>query len=197
MDALLLSGGVDSVALAAWRRPQVGITIDYGQACASAEFRAAAQVCRDLKIDHHCLTVSAAELGSGDLAGKPAHPEAPASDWWPFRNQFLLTVGAMRAVALGLDRLLIGIVKSDSFHSDGTGEFVEWMDGVLKLQEGHLRVDAPAIRMTSVKLIRESRIPMSVLCWAHSCHTANQACGRCRGCNKHRDVMAELGYEPY
>jgi 7-cyano-7-deazaguanine synthase len=136
-------------------------------------------------------------LGSGDLAGKPPHANAPASDWWPFRNQFLLTVAAMHAVDLGVNRLLIGIVRSDSFHSDGTAEFVKRMNDVLMLQEGHVRVEAPAVQMTSVELIRQSGISLALLCWAHSCHTANQACGRCRGCNKHREIMAELGHGPY
>jgi len=62
------------------------------------------------------------------------------------------------------------------------------------LQEGRIRVEAPAIHGSTVDLIRKSEIPYSLLAWAHSCHTGNIACGRCRGCNKHRNVVAELGY---
>ena len=37
--ALLLSGGMDSIALAYWKRPDIALTIDYGQAAADAEER--------------------------------------------------------------------------------------------------------------------------------------------------------------
>ena len=36
MRALLLSGGMDSIALAFWKRPEIAITIDYGQRAAEA-----------------------------------------------------------------------------------------------------------------------------------------------------------------
>jgi 7-cyano-7-deazaguanine synthase len=197
VDALLLSGGLDSIAIAAWKKPEIAITVDYGQICAPAELRASAQVCEEMRIAHHCIQVNAADVGSGDLSGKPAHPDSPASEWWPFRNQFLLTVGAMRAIALGLDRLLIGTVKSDAFHADGTAAFIDCMDAVLRMQEGSIRVSAPALQLTSAELIRMSGVPLSTLCWAHSCHTSEYACGRCRGCYKHHEVMAELGHEAF
>jgi 7-cyano-7-deazaguanine synthase len=38
---LLLSGGMDSVALAYWLRPDVAFTIDYGQLSAEGELRSA------------------------------------------------------------------------------------------------------------------------------------------------------------
>ena len=38
--ALLLSGGMDSVAIAYWKRPRYGITINYGQEPAEGEIRA-------------------------------------------------------------------------------------------------------------------------------------------------------------
>jgi len=36
MKAILLSGGLDSIALAYWLRPQIAVTIDYGQRPARA-----------------------------------------------------------------------------------------------------------------------------------------------------------------
>lgn len=42
--ALLLSGGMDSVSIAWWLRPDVALTIDYGQKPAEAEIDAAGQV---------------------------------------------------------------------------------------------------------------------------------------------------------
>lgn len=37
MAALLLSGGMDSVSIAWWKRPKVSIFVDYGQKPAQAE----------------------------------------------------------------------------------------------------------------------------------------------------------------
>jgi len=102
----------------------------------------------------------------------------------------------MRAVALGVNRLLIGSVASDGVHADGRLEFFEALDLLTAMQEGDIRVEAPAIRLSSVELIRRSEVPRSILCWAHSCHVASLACGVCRGCAKHREVAADLwGYE--
>ena len=193
-DALLLSGGLDSVALAAWLRPQHAITCDYGQISAQGEIRAAQQVSSELRIDHHVITVNCRTLGSGDLAGAAPTSIAPAPEWWPFRNQLLITLTAMLAVRLGATRLLLGTVASDGFHVDGTKAFMEAIDHTCRLQEGNIRVAAPAIDLTSSELIRTSGVDIGLLAWAHSCHTGPWACGQCRGCCKHRLVMQELGY---
>jgi 7-cyano-7-deazaguanine synthase len=196
-SALLLSGGQDSVALAYWLRPRWAITIDYGQVPAEAEVVAASAVCRDLGIEHVVVRVDCSALGSGDMAGTKPLEMAPVSEWWPYRNQLLLTLAAGSAISRGATELLIGTVSTDSSHTDGTPEFIAAMDYLFALQEGSLRVRAPAIGMTSSELIRTSLIPMEVLAWAHSCHTSRWACGACRGCIKHKNVMHELGHEPY
>lgn len=197
MDAILLSGGMDSIALAAWVRPSKALTIDYGQLCADAELRAARQASEELGIEHSAITVDCRDLGSGDLAGTKASSLAGASDWWPFRNQLLVTLAAAWAIKVGTDRLMLGTVKTDSSHLDGTPQFIRLIDGLLQMQEGSLRVEAPAIGFSTAELVRKSGIELSVLAWAHSCHKANYACGLCRGCQKHREVMTELGYGAY
>ncbi len=190
--ALLLSGGMDSLCIAWWKRPDVAITIDYGQLPAQAEFAAAAEICRSLGIEHHFVTVDCASLGSGDLAGRGANSNAPASDWWPYRNQMLVTFAAMKGISLGVERLLIGTVESDGSHKDGTAEFVRAMAELLSMQEGGMVVEAPAIDLTTTQLVRISGVPEGQLAWAHSCHKANVACGNCRGCNKYLHTLQEL-----
>jgi 7-cyano-7-deazaguanine synthase len=189
---ILLSGGMDSIALAYWHRPEVALTINYGQRSAGGEIRAAAEVARILGSIHETISVNCASLGSGDLAGSAPLAVAPVPEWWPFRNQLLVTLAAMRGVALGLDRLLVGSVASDGVHVDGQPEFYARLDSLLSIQEGGMRVLAPAARMSSAELIRQSKVPRRILCWAHSCHIDEVACGYCRGCNKHREVMGEL-----
>jgi 7-cyano-7-deazaguanine synthase len=188
---------MDSTALAAWLRPEIAFTINYGQRSAAGELRAAAAVCEELSIKHEVVTVDCARLGSGDLAGTPPISVAPIPEWWPYRNQLLITVAAMRAIAADVTTLLLGTVASDRQHTDGTPEFVSAISDLLAFQEGNLRVEAPAINMSSAELVRRSGISRSVLAWAHSCHVDEFACGNCRGCYKHREVTAELWGEGY
>ena len=195
--ALLLSGGMDSVAIAWWLQPDYAFTIDYGQKPAGGEIRAAAAVAADLGITHEVLRCDVAALGSGDLAGQPADPQAPVREWWPFRNQLLVTVAGMRAVGLGASRLLIGALRTDGLHADGTPAFVAALDSLLALQEGGIRLDAPAITLDGPELIVQSGIPMEVLAWSHSCHVSDYACGECRGCRKHYETLQALGHDPY
>ncbi len=189
---LLLSGGIDSAALAFWKKPSAAFTIDYGQVSAAGEIRASSQIAKELGIHHEVIRVDCHSLGSGDLAATPAHPEAPASEWWPYRNQLLITLAAMKAISIGANRLIVGTVKTDSFHADGTSLFYEHLDRLLSIQEGSLRVETPAIHITSAELVRQSGIPAPIIGWTHSCHKSPYSCGSCRGCWKHQSVLHEL-----
>ena len=192
-SAILLSGGLDSIALAYWKRPNLAITVDYGQVCSVAEIRAAQVFCQEIDMPHKVIAIDCSSLGSGDLSGKPKDPVAPESDWWPFRNQLLITLCGMSLLPESISKMLIGTVKSDGQHVDGTADFIEQISGLMRSQEGGVVVDAPAAMMTTNELIQASDIPLDLLAWGHSCHTSNLACGRCRGCNKHRLVMEAVG----
>ncbi len=198
MRGLLISGGMDSIALAAWQRPELAFTIDYGQRAAATEVAVSQQVCAELGIKHEVISVDCSPLGTGDMSSAAAADCAPASDWWPFRNQLLVTLAGMRCVVLGVSELMLGTVATDGVHADGTEPFFTALDALLSMQEGGVRVSAPAIDMSSAQLIRRSGIDSSVLAWAHSCHTGPIACGTCRGCVKHIEVTRELGvHQPY
>jgi 7-cyano-7-deazaguanine synthase len=192
---LLLSGGMDSAALLWWKRTEIAITIDYGQLAAEAELSASTELCRYLNIPHEILRLDCRMLGSGDMVGQKTNDYASASDWWPYRNQLLITIASMRAISIGVDRIWIGTVKSDSTHKDGTMTFIDNINRLLILQEGNISIEAPAISYTTKELIEVSGIPMNMLAWAHSCHKANLACGNCRGCNKYFQIFKELGYD--
>jgi len=195
--ALLLSGGMDSIALAFWKRPEIAFTVDYGQAAASAEVAAATQVCDELGIAHQVIRADCSSLGSGDMAGKDPLALAPVPEWWPFRNQLLITLAGMRAASLGVRTILVGSVASDGAHADGRPDFYEAVDRLMRLQEGSIGVDAPALGMTTVELVRLSGVPKELLAWAHSCHLGPLACGGCRGCVKHYEVTKVLFDDAY
>lgn len=196
--ALLLSGGMDSTAIAFWRRPDLAVTVDYGQVPAEAEIRAAAAVCAELGIEQIVLRLpQLGILGSGDLAGTAAAPVAPRAEWWPFRNQLLATLAAAAVLPRGATRLMIGTLATDGHHADGTPGFVRRLDELLASQEGSLRLEAPALGLTAPELVRASGVPLELLAWAHSCHRANYACGECGGCRKHYRTLEALGERPY
>lgn len=194
MELLLLSGGLESSALAAWRRPPLALTIDYGQTPASGETTAAAAVCRELQLEHHVLQIDCRQLGSGLLAsGEPA-ANAPSPEWWPYRNQLLVTLAATWGMRHHVTSITVGSVSGDGQrHADGRAAFYEQLNQLLVMQEGAVRVQAPAAHMTSDELITMSGVTDAVLGWTHSCHTSNLSCGACPGCSKRREVLERLG----
>jgi 7-cyano-7-deazaguanine synthase len=190
---LLLSGGLDSTALAYWRRPRVAVTVDYGQAAARAEIATASRVARRLGMPHHIVQMNLAEFGSGILAGKPQPLKTTSPEWWPFRNQLLVTIGAMAAIRTECAEVWIGTVAVDRRrHRDGTPRFVHLLSNVLQLQEGSIRLVAPALRLNSVTLLKRANVPSDVLTWCHSCHTGPLACGTCPGCVKSEEIRRSL-----
>jgi 7-cyano-7-deazaguanine synthase len=193
-SAILLSGGIDSIALAHWTKPELAITVDYGQVCASAEANAAREAAAAMGLAHELIQLDCSSLGSGSLASAVTLATAPTPEWWPYRNQLLITLALMRVIRSSLTDLLIGTVAGDDRHADGRPEFVRLVDDLVSMQEGGVRVRAPAIKMSSEQLVRASGVPRSILGWAHSCHRGNQPCGECRGCFKHAAVLEGLGW---
>lgn len=196
MTGILLSGGLDSLSLAYWKKPKIAFTVDYGQKAANAEIKASTKICSDLNIQHHVITVNLAEIGSGDLLSTKDCQTAPKSDWWPYRNQLLLTTvcGYILSNNIPINKILFGTVNSDSYHKDGTKDFFTAFNSLLNIQEGDIQIEASAIDMTTAELIKESGIALEKISWAHSCHKSNFACGQCRGCFKHQNTMDELGW---
>lgn len=192
MKAILLSGGMDSIALTYWQRPAYAFTIDYGQLAAEGEIKAASIVCHTLNIEHIIIRIDCSSIGSGIMAGKNNLAVSPGSEWWPFRNQLLITLTVMKAIHYNISELMVASVKCDHFHKDGTKKFYEMINNTVAFQEGSININVPAIEMSTVELIKKSRIPLEVLLWAHSCHTSNVACGYCPGCLKHLRVKQDL-----
>ncbi|HEX5406614.1 MAG TPA: 7-cyano-7-deazaguanine synthase [Pseudonocardiaceae bacterium] len=193
-ELLLLSGGLDSAALAAWRKPRWCLFIDYGQRAAQAEHRAARTIARLLSLDFHALTLDCSALGGGLMSGHTPSAVAPTPEWWPYRNQLLVTFAAAWGVTRDITTIAIGTVSTDRRHRDGTMGFYQNLDALLAYQEGGLRVQAPAIEYSSAELIAHSAISDEILGWTHSCHTGNSACAACPGCRKRQETLAIVGW---
>lgn len=193
MTGLLLSGGLDSISVLYWKKPDIALTINYGQNCSQAEINAAKYACNELNIEHHVLDINCSSLGFGDLSkDRIVHELSPQSDWWPFRNQLLITFAAMYLIKFNIKKILIGSLKPDEQFKDGTEMFTNLINKLVSFQEGKILIEAPAINMTSRELIEASNIPLSLLLCAHSCHTQNIPCGSCRGCNKYLSIVDKL-----
>ena len=190
---LLLSGGLDSTSIAAWQRPEQCLGIDYGQRAAEAEKRAAEAVAADLDLPFTHIRVDAAAVGGGLMS--PASEAVGATpEWWPYRNQFLITVASGWAVVRGHAEVLVGTVAGDGDrHADGRQTFYDAMNAVLSVQEGAIVVTAPALGLTAADLITTSGIADATLGWTHSCHTGNLPCRTCPGCTKRSEVLLQAG----
>lgn len=199
MKLLLFSGGVESTCLALMTRPDIALTIDYGQVCARGEIRAASHISKVLELRHEVVTAPLSHLGAGDMAGA-APPEDQddnnPTEYWPLRNQLLITLAAMRYAQDDLREIIIGTVLSDRIHNDGAPAFVSAMSETLRSQYPNMSLYAPALDMTTPELVAQSGASRDLLGWTFSCHRASFACGLCRGCNKTRELFANMDERP-
>ncbi|KIU52075.1 MULTISPECIES: 7-cyano-7-deazaguanine synthase [Bradyrhizobium] len=194
MKVLLFSGGLDSSAIAFWKRPDLCLTVDYGQRPAKGEIAAAVAICSELGLKHETLSIDMKALGAGSLVGGPSSALGRAEEWWPYRNQMLITLAGMRYVSEGLKEIMIGAVRTD-VHADGKAPFLRNIDRLMSRQEGAVTVTAPARTFHPYKLLTMSGFPHSLLGLTFSCHTMEYPCGRCRGCAKHLSTIARLKRE--
>lgn len=189
---ILLSGGIDSCSIAWWKRPQLAIHISYGQKCQLAELRASSAIAKEMKLPLHLINIDCSTIGSGDLTGKRKLKISPVSEWWPFRNQLLITMALMKGLPYDISELMIGAVKTDKRHKDGSLKFFQLINALSVFQEGHVKITTPGIHLNSVDLVKQSGIPSSLLGWTHSCHKSDLPCGHCNGCLKHLYIKSKL-----
>ncbi len=196
---LLLSGGMDSIALMYWKQPTYALTIDYGQKSAKTEILNSRACCDVLGVKHIIAKIDCSEFGGGVMVNNNMSTNSEAEkapEWWPFRNQLLITLAAAKAIQLECKEIQIGTVKSDALaHKDGSFEFINRINDLLTSQEGKISLVAPALDMTTQELIYASGATSDYMSWAHSCHISNNACGHCRGCNKQTEVLKALGWK--
>jgi len=110
---MLLSGGLDSAAIAAIQQPPSGLFIDYGQSSAAAERASARYVSRVLAIDLAEIAVDLSPVGSGLLVGERGSGQS-RPEFFPFRNQLLVSLAAAHCVQVGLSRIMLGITALDA-----------------------------------------------------------------------------------
>ena len=182
---LLISGGIDSVSIAITHQPKFALIVDYGHKAFLGELASSKYFCTKNKISLHTIKLDLSSLGQGSLFSG-AEDE---SDHFAFRNQFLLTVGCMKAVDLGCDELLIGAVRDDVNYSDCSSEFLQYFQSLVSIQAGGVAVRTPLIDYTSEKALKQTSILYPEALNTFSCHISPVPCGVCRGCKKRLGVL--------
>ena len=59
---LLFSGGIDSTSVLFWKKPDIAITVNYGQVCADAEIQASRSICKEFNIHHRIIKIDCHEI---------------------------------------------------------------------------------------------------------------------------------------
>ncbi|WP_459212075.1 7-cyano-7-deazaguanine synthase [Aquimarina rhabdastrellae] len=194
--AILLSGGIDSICLAYNIKPDIAYTIDYGQRPAKREIYVSKYICEELKIKHEIISINCNKLGFGSLAGNQIkNHNSPSEEWWPYRNQLIITLALMKCIQDKVTELHLASVKSDNFHKDGTKKFYQLINDLVKYQEGHIKIKCETTDYYSHELAQIYSVPKKLLLMAHSCHISNTSCGKCSGCIKQQRVRYELSIE--
>ena len=190
---MLLSGGLDSAAVAALERPDRALFVNYGQVPAEAERNAAKAIAQHLDLELDEMDVDLSTLGSGLLVGHPQLEGAPTPEWFPFRNQHLVTIAAAHALKHDLGAVVLGLVNGDGErHSDGTPGFMSMVDTLVRHQEGEVRVLAPHIDAQPHELLARSGLSEEVVSQTYSCYCGGIACGQCPGCTRRTEVLQRL-----
>ena len=179
MTTVLLSGGVASAAVAAWRRPERCLFVDYGQEPATSARSASLAIASYLGLRWAELALDATVL----------HRDRGASERWPYRNQLLVTLAAAWAQPREERLLLVGSVREDDdFRPDASHLFFRRLDQLLRVQPGALRLSVPALGMSLAELVGVSGIGPELLDITYTCEVGTIPCGRCRGCRT-RDAL--------
>lgn len=182
MKALLLSGGLESAALAALELPEICLTINYGQPAAVGEIRSSRAICKELGLTHEAISVPAYSSYDANMSSETC------AIFWPLRNQLLITLAGAHLSERGLSDLYIGVVKGDIF-GDCSGDFIVATNAVLEIQGADFKVAAPALNWTTDELLRKANLPLELLSLTLSCHVGPFACGACAGCVKSRNAL--------
>lgn len=187
---VLLSGGVDSIALCRWvlASPVYNLaaclTVDYGQPAADEESSTAARWCYLNGVAH--LIRSAQDLDSSALqVGGETGPRVV-----PGRNAFLLALAVNVAPRVEANVVMLGATGSDRVaYPDCRGGFFRELSEVFRKAYG-VEVKAPLQGMEKSEVV--SYLSPEDRALSFSCYTPAgrmRHCGRCRSCLERAEAL--------
>ena len=196
---VLCSGGVDSITSAALLKAEGYLVhllhVDYGQLTKAAETQAISICSEKMDIDrshiHFVDVASIGRWGSGSLVNE----YDSITDYFPNRNLFLLSTGAVVAASLKAQGLTLGIVDAqNALFADCEPEFMDSCARTLTSLRPALKFIAPLSHMTKqqvVKLALDHDVPLSL---TFSCNrNRDRHCWQCPGCIERMKAFKEVG----
>jgi len=207
--AVLCSGGLDSVVLAAHLSQEARVHLLYvsvGLAWEPAERGALARLAAMPAYAPQLAPLVILHVPMGDVYGSshwavrgapPAYDTPDEDVYLAGRNVILLAKAGVYCASAGLHRIAIGPLSGNPF-PDATPAFFEAMGQALSLGLGHaIEVVAPFVHMDKadvIRLGRDLRVPMEL---SVSCMNPQGGvhCGLCSKCRERRDAFAEAGVE--
>lgn len=167
---ILLSGGIDSAALAALVAQQKlnasTLFIDYGQGPRAAERKSSMTVAETYGLPWQEIQFNGLHFGAGELRG---------------RNAFLVHLGLL-ALETPTCVLYLG-VHAGTGYRDCTPEFLELMQRSLDFHTGgQVRLTAPFVDASKAEvyaLAADFGVPFEI---TYSCEAGSEPCGDCMSC---------------
>lgn len=201
---LIYSGGLDSTTLL-YKLLHEGDTVralsfDYGQRH-KKELRAAARICKRLKVPHQIVDIRAAQnlmQNSALTSPKIAVPEGHYQDKTmratvvPNRNMIFLSLAIAQAVSLKFDRVAIAVHAGDhAIYPDCRPAFIKAMQGAARAANYQkIAIYAPFLHITKrqiAKIGHKMGVPFE-LTW--TCYKGlNKPCGKCGACVERSEAL--------
>lgn len=204
----ILSGGMDSVTLAALARDEghlhTCLSFDYGQKH-SKELRFAKENCERWEINHLVISLAgiagACFIGSA-LTGSGPMPEGHYADEnmkqtvVPNRNMVMLSVAVAYAVANKLARVWYGAHAGDhTIYPDCRPSFVTAINNAARLANWHeVGVEAPFLGLNKHGILVVGRDLGVDYAQTWTCYQGGEkACGKCGSCQERLEAFNRLG----
>ncbi len=206
---VLVSGGLDSCVAAAIASLEFDLALlhcSYGQRTAGRERKSFEAICMHYRakakrvVDLSCI----GEMGGSSLTdsslevekGRSGAGKIP-STYVPFRNSHLLCAAVSWAEVLGIGKIFIGAVESDSSgYPDCRRDYFEAFNRLVKLgtRSGSITVVTPLIGMSKAEIVRTGRELNAPLHLTWSCYLrSDEACGECESCLLRLEGFREAG----
>lgn len=191
---VLVSGGIDSSILLALLKDQ-GIEssplfIDYGQATARREYKAATEI--SLKMGFKLEKISIPDISKITI-NQLTRPKISQNPFFPNRNLLLLTLGSIQAYENKHQGVAIGIIKAIGtiqFPDIQKAFFDKLTDLIAQSLNYELAILTPFIEMSKGEVVaigKKLNVPLEL---TYSCLANNDSpCGECESCISRKEVL--------
>jgi len=209
MAIVLVSGGLDScvaTAFAAQTHELALLHCTYGQRTAEREMRAFEAVARHFgarekmvvdvsylgRMGGSSLTDDSMEIESGE-----SDPAEIPSTYVPFRNSHFLCAAVSWAEVLGVSKIFIGAVESDSAgYPDCRKSYYEAFNLLVRqgTRSGDITIVAPLVEMGKKEIVKTGLTLNAPFHLTWSCYAKSDlACGECESCILRLKGFSEAG----